>query len=103
MASFKTALVVAGLPKTRSAKILRGTMRKIAEGEDYPLPDRRSSGTGGNRQGSGDTRLRQAVDRTQLRRDNRSISVPWSDVALGCAWREARRRNGRLNVGARAR
>ena len=38
VASFKTALVVAGLPKTRSGKILRGTMRKIAEGEDYPLP-----------------------------------------------------------------
>ena len=38
VASFKTALVVAGLPKTRSGKILRGTMRKIAEGEDYVLP-----------------------------------------------------------------
>jgi propionyl-CoA synthetase len=31
VASFKTALVVAGLPKTRSGKILRGTMRKTAE------------------------------------------------------------------------
>jgi propionyl-CoA synthetase len=38
VASFKTALVVAGLPKTRSGKILRGTMRQIAEGEDYQLP-----------------------------------------------------------------
>ena len=38
MASFKTALVVPGLPKTRSGKILRGTMRKIADGDDYPLP-----------------------------------------------------------------
>jgi propionyl-CoA synthetase len=38
VASFKTALVVAGLPKTRSGKILRGTMRKIADREDYPLP-----------------------------------------------------------------
>lgn len=38
VASFKAALVVAGLPKTRSGKILRSTMRKIAEGEDYPLP-----------------------------------------------------------------
>jgi propionyl-CoA synthetase len=38
VASFRTALVVAGLPKTRSGKILRGTMRKIADGEDYPLP-----------------------------------------------------------------
>ena len=33
------ALVVAGLPKTRSGKILRGTMRKIADGEDYPMPE----------------------------------------------------------------
>ncbi|MBV9378174.1 MAG: AMP-binding protein, partial [Alphaproteobacteria bacterium] len=38
VASFKTALVVAGLPKTRSGKILRGTMRRIADGEDYPVP-----------------------------------------------------------------
>ena len=38
VASFKTALVVAGLPKTRSGKILRGTMRKIAEGADYLMP-----------------------------------------------------------------
>ena len=38
VASFKTALVVAGLPKTRSGKILRGTMRRIADGDDYPLP-----------------------------------------------------------------
>jgi propionyl-CoA synthetase len=38
VASFKTALVVSGLPKTRSGKILRDTMRRIAAGEDYPLP-----------------------------------------------------------------
>jgi len=38
VASFRTALVVAGLPKTRSGKILRGTMRNIADGEDYPVP-----------------------------------------------------------------
>jgi hypothetical protein len=36
--SFKAALVVAGLPQTRSGKILRGTMRRIADGEDYVLP-----------------------------------------------------------------
>ena len=30
--------LVAGLPKTRSGKILRGTMRKIADGEDYQMP-----------------------------------------------------------------
>ncbi len=38
VASLRTALVVAGLPKTRSGKILRGTMRKIADGQDYPMP-----------------------------------------------------------------
>jgi propionyl-CoA synthetase len=38
VASFKTALVVPSLPKTRSGKILRATMRKIVEGEDYPMP-----------------------------------------------------------------
>ena len=38
VASFKTALVVERLPKTRSGKILRGTMRRIADGEDYRIP-----------------------------------------------------------------
>jgi propionyl-CoA synthetase len=38
VASFRTALVVDGLPKTRSGKILRSTMRKIADGEPYPMP-----------------------------------------------------------------
>jgi propionyl-CoA synthetase len=38
VASFKTALVVERLPKTRSGKILRGTMRSIADGEDYRMP-----------------------------------------------------------------
>ena len=30
--------VVARLPKTRSGKILRATLRKIADGEDYVVP-----------------------------------------------------------------
>ncbi|HYZ39837.1 MAG TPA: AMP-binding protein, partial [Stellaceae bacterium] len=38
IASLKAALVVAGLPKTRSGKILRGTMRCIADGEEYSMP-----------------------------------------------------------------
>ena len=38
VASFKTAYVVPRLPKTRSGKILRGTMRKIADKEDYCMP-----------------------------------------------------------------
>jgi propionyl-CoA synthetase len=38
VASFKTALVVERLPKTRSGKILRGTMRRIADGEEYTTP-----------------------------------------------------------------
>jgi len=35
---FKTALVVKALPKTRSGKILRGTMKRIADGLDYTMP-----------------------------------------------------------------
>jgi hypothetical protein len=35
VASFKTAAVVQRLPKTRSGKILRGTMQKIADGDLY--------------------------------------------------------------------
>jgi propionyl-CoA synthetase len=38
IASFKTALVVKRLPKTRSGKILRGTMKKIADGTEYRVP-----------------------------------------------------------------
>ena len=38
VAAFKTAAVVSRLPKTRSGKILRGTMQKIADGEKYKLP-----------------------------------------------------------------
>ena len=38
VAAFKTVLTVARLPKTRSGKILRGTMRKIADGEEYKMP-----------------------------------------------------------------
>ncbi len=38
VASFKTALVVERLPKTRSGKILRGTMRRIADGAEYRMP-----------------------------------------------------------------
>jgi propionyl-CoA synthetase len=38
VAAYKTAVVVERLPKTRSGKILRGTMRCIADGEDYTAP-----------------------------------------------------------------
>jgi propionyl-CoA synthetase len=38
VAAFKTALVVSQLPKTRSGKILRGTMRRIADREDWAMP-----------------------------------------------------------------
>ena len=38
VASFRTALVVDRLPKTRSGKILRGTMKKIADGDSYTMP-----------------------------------------------------------------
>ncbi len=37
-ASFKTLKVVQRLPKTRSGKILRATLRKIADGEDFAIP-----------------------------------------------------------------
>jgi propionyl-CoA synthetase len=38
VASFKTAAVVKRLPKTRSGKILRGTMKRIADGQEYTTP-----------------------------------------------------------------
>ncbi len=38
IASFKTAMVVKRLPKTRSGKILRGTMKKIADGDIFRTP-----------------------------------------------------------------
>ncbi|MDH5456012.1 MAG: AMP-binding protein, partial [Gammaproteobacteria bacterium] len=38
VAAFKNAVIVDRLPKTRSGKILRGTMRKIADSEAYKVP-----------------------------------------------------------------
>ncbi len=38
LACFKEAAVVKALPKTRSGKTLRGTMRKIVDGKDYVVP-----------------------------------------------------------------
>jgi propionyl-CoA synthetase len=38
VAAFKLAITVGRLPKTRSGKILRGTMKKIADGETWSMP-----------------------------------------------------------------
>ncbi len=38
VASFKVACVVNRLPKTRSGKIVRGTIKKIADGTEYRVP-----------------------------------------------------------------
>jgi len=38
VAAFKIAIIVKRLPKTRSGKILRGTVRKIADNEAYKIP-----------------------------------------------------------------
>jgi propionyl-CoA synthetase len=38
VAAFKLAITVARLPKTRSGKILRGTIKKIADHEPWTMP-----------------------------------------------------------------
>ncbi|HEY0331056.1 MAG TPA: propionyl-CoA synthetase [Rhodopseudomonas sp.] len=38
VAAFKLAITVGRLPKTRSGKILRGTIKKIADGEEWAMP-----------------------------------------------------------------
>jgi len=38
VASFRIATVVERLPKTRSGKILRGTMRSMADGKEWNMP-----------------------------------------------------------------
>ena len=38
VAAFKEALVVPRLPKTRSGKILRKTLRAMVDGEEYTVP-----------------------------------------------------------------
>ncbi len=38
VAAFRQATIVARLPKTRSGKVLRATMRKLADGEQPPVP-----------------------------------------------------------------
>ena len=38
VAAFKVVIIIKRLPKTRSGKILRGIIRKIADKEDYKMP-----------------------------------------------------------------
>ena len=38
VAAFKIVIVIKRLPKTRSGKILRGTIRKIADNVEYKVP-----------------------------------------------------------------
>jgi len=38
VAAFKQSLIVKRLPKTRSGKIVRGTMKKIADGQPFNVP-----------------------------------------------------------------
>lgn len=38
VAAFKSAIEVMRLPKTRSGKVLRGTVQKIMDGKDYKMP-----------------------------------------------------------------
>lgn len=38
VASFKTAVVVGRLPRTRAGKVLRGAIRKIADRETWRMP-----------------------------------------------------------------
>jgi propionyl-CoA synthetase len=38
VAAFKLAIAVGRLPKTRSGKILRGTIKKIADGDSWTMP-----------------------------------------------------------------
>ena len=38
VAAFKLAITVGRLPKTRSGKILRGTIKKIADGDTWAMP-----------------------------------------------------------------
>ena len=38
VAAFKLAVIVKRLPKTRSGKILRGTMKKIADNDKWKMP-----------------------------------------------------------------
>jgi propionyl-CoA synthetase len=38
VASFKSAVTVSALPKTRSGKVLRGTMRNMADGREWNVP-----------------------------------------------------------------
>ena len=66
VAAFKMAFVVPRLPKTRSGKILRGTMKKIADHDPWSTPgdDRGSEGAGRDQGGAGGagaiaTRVRQ--------------------------------------------
>ena len=71
VAAFKLAITVPRLPKTRSGKILRGTMKKIADGEslDHAGDDRGPEGARRDRRGvEGEGRGRIARRATEVLR-----------------------------------
>ena len=88
VASFKHALIVTALPKTRSGKVLRGTMRKIADGEDWRVPPtiddraraRRDRGEARGARIPGGCRRTQASGAGRLRAAGRRATA-------GCRWR----------------
>ena len=69
VAAFKQAVVVDRLPKTRSGKILRGTIAKIADGEAYKTPGhhRRPGDPGRDRRCRPPARLRRRGPKAKLR------------------------------------
>ncbi len=89
VASFKTALVVERLPKTRSGKILRGTMRAIADGEIHRMPATIDDPAilGRDRRGAGARRVSDSPVDNQLHRrpasfETRPPGAPQDEVIL---------------------
>ena len=84
VAAFKLAITVARLPKTRSGKILRGTMKKIADGDalDHAGDDRRSRDPRRDWQraeGQGSRRVNDLRIRT-MRPDEIAIAADWAAI-----------------------
>ena len=85
--SFKTAVIVGRLPKTRSGKILRGTMRRIADDHAVldPANDRRPQDPGGNHRGLASSRLwprlrQRRAEQLKLRRSPGALNRRWVDI-----------------------
>ncbi len=90
VAAFKLAITVGRLPKTRSGKILRGTMKKIADGETWTMPATIDDPGGAGRdrrraEAKGSRRIAVELDRRRMTKKRLALVLPAAVILLAGA------------------